>query len=56
MTNRPAGCVDLPENYRSSAAGASGCSALLPAVIAAWIPNFMFAMIAVAIFLFGEER
>jgi lipopolysaccharide export system permease protein len=35
---------------------ALGRSALLPAVIAAWIPNFMFAMIAVAIFLFGEER
>jgi hypothetical protein len=25
-------------------------------VVAAWIPNFMFAMIAIAIFLFGEER
>jgi len=35
---------------------ALGRSGLLPAVIAAWIPNFMFAMIAVAIFLFGEER
>ncbi len=35
---------------------ARGRSALLPAVIAAWIPNFMFAMIAIAIFLFGEER
>ena len=35
---------------------ALGRSALLPAMIAAWIPNFMFAMIAVAIFLFGEER
>jgi lipopolysaccharide export system permease protein len=35
---------------------ALGRSALLPAVIAAWIPNFMFAMIAIAIFLFGEER
>ena len=23
---------------------------------AAWIPNFMFAMIAISIFLFGEER
>ncbi|MGB8412976.1 MAG: LPS export ABC transporter permease LptG [Candidatus Binatus sp.] len=35
---------------------ALGRSALLPAVVAAWIPNFMFAMIAVSIFLFGEER
>jgi lipopolysaccharide export system permease protein len=35
---------------------ALGRSALLPAVVAAWIPNFMFAMIAIAIFLFGEER
>ncbi len=35
---------------------ALGRSGLLPAVIAAWIPNFMFAMIAVSIFLFGEER
>ena len=35
---------------------ALGRSALLPAVIAAWIPNFMFANIAIAIFLFGEER
>jgi len=35
---------------------ALGRSGLLPAAIAAWIPNFMFAMIAVAIFLFGEER
>jgi lipopolysaccharide export system permease protein len=35
---------------------ALGRSGLLPAVIAAWIPNFMFAMIAIAIFLFGEER
>jgi len=35
---------------------ALGRSGLLPAAIAAWIPNFMFAMIAVAIFLLGEER
>jgi lipopolysaccharide export system permease protein len=35
---------------------ALGRSGLLPAAIAAWIPNFMFAMIAVSIFLFGEER
>jgi len=25
-------------------------------MIAAWLPNFMFAMIAMSIFLFGEER
>ena len=35
---------------------ALGRSALLPAAVAAWIPNFMFAMIAISIFLFGEER
>ena len=36
---------------------ALGRSALLPpAPVAAWIPNFMFAMIAISIFLFGEER
>jgi lipopolysaccharide export system permease protein len=35
---------------------ALGRSGLLPAAIAAWIPNFMFAMIAISIFLFGEER
>jgi lipopolysaccharide export LptBFGC system permease protein LptF len=29
---------------------------LLPAIVAAWIPNFMFAVIALSIFLFGEER
>ena len=33
-----------------------GRSGLLPAVIAAWLPNFMFTMIALSIFLFGEER
>jgi lipopolysaccharide export system permease protein len=37
----------------TSALGRSGL--LLPA-IAAWVPNFMFAMIAISIFLFGEER
>ena len=35
---------------------ALGRSGLLPAGVAAWIPNFMFAMIAISIFLFGEER
>jgi len=35
---------------------ALGRSGLLPPPVAAWIPNFMFAMIAVSIFLFGEER
>jgi lipopolysaccharide export system permease protein len=35
---------------------ALGRSGLLPSVVAAWIPNFMFAVIAVSIFLFGEER
>jgi lipopolysaccharide export system permease protein len=35
---------------------ALGRSGLLPAGVAAWIPNFMFAMIAVGIFMFGEER
>src|SRR5271155_2184882 len=35
---------------------ALGPSGLLPPPVAAWIPNFMFAMIAIAIFLFGEER
>lgn len=35
---------------------ALGRSALLPAWIAAWIPNFMFAVIAIGIFMFGEER
>jgi lipopolysaccharide export LptBFGC system permease protein LptF len=33
-----------------------GRSALLVPWIAAWIPNFMFAMIAIGIFMFGEER
>ncbi len=35
---------------------ALGRSGLLPATVAAWIPNFMFSMIAISIFLFGEER
>ena len=33
-----------------------GRSDLLPAWVAAWLPNFMFSMIALSIFLFGEER
>ncbi len=33
-----------------------GRSGLLAAWIAAWLPNFTFAMIAFSIFLFGEER
>jgi lipopolysaccharide export system permease protein len=33
-----------------------GRSGLLTAWIAAWLPNFTFAMIAASIFLFGEER
>jgi lipopolysaccharide export system permease protein len=33
-----------------------GRSGLLSAVVAAWLPNFMFTMIAFSIFLFGEER
>jgi lipopolysaccharide export system permease protein len=35
---------------------ALGRSGLLPASVAAWVPNFMFSMIAISIFLFGEER
>ena len=35
---------------------ALGRSGLLPPTVAAWIPNFMFSMIAVGIFMFGEER
>ena len=35
---------------------ALGRSGLLPAAVAAWVPNFMFSMIAISIFLFGEER
>jgi lipopolysaccharide export system permease protein len=33
-----------------------GRSGLLPGMVAAWLPNFMFSMIALSIFLFGEER
>ena len=33
-----------------------GHSGLMPASVAAWLPNFMFSMIAISIFLFGEER
>lgn len=33
-----------------------GRSDVLPAWLAAWIPNLTFAIVAVAIFLFGEER
>lgn len=33
-----------------------GHSGLLPAWFAAWSPNFLFAMLAAGIFLFGEER
>jgi lipopolysaccharide export system permease protein len=33
-----------------------GRSAIIPASIAAWTPNLIFASLALAIFLFGEER
>ena len=33
-----------------------GRSAIIPAWLAAWLPNFTFATIALSIFLFGEER
>jgi lipopolysaccharide export system permease protein len=33
-----------------------GRSAIIPAWVAAWLPNFTFAAIALSIFLFGEER
>jgi len=33
-----------------------GHSGLIPAWFAAWLPNVVFGMIAVSIFLFGEER
>jgi len=33
-----------------------GRSTIIPAGIAAWTPNFIFAAVALAIFLFGEER
>jgi lipopolysaccharide export system permease protein len=33
-----------------------GRSAIIPAWVAAWLPNLVFAMLALSIFLFGEER
>jgi lipopolysaccharide export system permease protein len=33
-----------------------GRSDIIPALAAAWVPNLVFASIALAIFLFGEER
>jgi lipopolysaccharide export system permease protein len=33
-----------------------GRSAIIPAWVAAWTPNFVFAAVALSIFLFGEER
>ena len=33
-----------------------GRSAIIPAPVAAWLPNFLFAMLALSIFLFGEEH
>jgi lipopolysaccharide export system permease protein len=33
-----------------------GRSGIIPASIAAWTPNLIFSMVALAIFLFGEER
>ena len=33
-----------------------GRSAIIPPLVAAWTPNFVFATLAFAIFLFGEER
>lgn len=33
-----------------------GRSAIIPAPVAAWLPNFIFAMVALSIFLFGEEH
>lgn len=33
-----------------------GRSEIIPAMVAAWTPNVIFASIALAIFLFGEER
>jgi lipopolysaccharide export system permease protein len=33
-----------------------GRSGLIPAWLAAWLPNLLFGIIAIAIFLFGEER
>jgi lipopolysaccharide export system permease protein len=33
-----------------------GRSGIIPAVVAAWTPNTIFALLALSIFLFGEER
>jgi lipopolysaccharide export system permease protein len=33
-----------------------GRSAIIPAWVAAWLPNLVFSMVAVSIFLVGEER
>jgi lipopolysaccharide export LptBFGC system permease protein LptF len=33
-----------------------GRSAIISAWLAAWLPNFTFATIALSIFFFGEER
>ena len=33
-----------------------GRSGLIPAWVAAWLPNATFTILAVSIFLFGEER
>lgn len=33
-----------------------GRSAIIPAWVAAWTPNFVFSVVALSIFLFGEER
>ena len=33
-----------------------GRSAIIPAWVAAWTPNFVFSAVALSIFLFGEER
>lgn len=33
-----------------------GRSGIIPAAVAAWTPNAIFAMLALSIFLFGEER
>ena len=33
-----------------------GRSGIIPSVAAAWTPNVIFALLALSIFLFGEER
>jgi lipopolysaccharide export LptBFGC system permease protein LptF len=33
-----------------------GRSGIIPAAAAAWTPNVIFALLALSIFLFGEER